>query len=37
MAGSYYGSDLVVLGLAALVIAAMSALFLWVRGKNAHV
>jgi hypothetical protein len=33
MAGSYYGSDLVVLGLAALVIAAMSALFLWLRGK----
>jgi hypothetical protein len=33
MAGSYYGSDFVVLGLAALVIAAMSALFLWLRGK----
>jgi hypothetical protein len=33
MAGSYYGSDLVVLSLAALVIAAMSALFLWLRGK----
>ena len=33
MAGSYYGSDLVVVALAALVIAAMSALFLWVRGK----
>jgi hypothetical protein len=33
MAGSYYGSDFVVLGLAALMIAAMSALFLWVRGK----
>ena len=33
MAGSYYGSDLVVLGLAALVIAAMSALFLWLQGK----
>jgi hypothetical protein len=33
MAGSYYGSDLVVLALAALVIAAMSALFLWLSGK----
>jgi hypothetical protein len=33
MAGSYYGSDLVVLGLAALVIAAMSALFLRLRGR----
>lgn len=33
MAGSYYGSDLVILGLAVLVIAAMSALFLWLRGK----
>jgi hypothetical protein len=33
MAGSYYGSDQVVFGLAALVIAAMSALFLWLRGR----
>jgi Peptidase family M28 len=33
MAGSYYGSDLVVLGLATLVIAAMSALFLWLGSK----
>lgn len=33
MAGSYYGSDLVVLGLAALVIAAMSAIFLWLRNR----
>jgi hypothetical protein len=33
MAGSYYGSDLEVLGLAALVIAAMSALFLWLRSR----
>ena len=33
MAGSYYGSALVVLGLAALVIAAMSAFFLWLRSR----
>jgi MFS family permease len=33
MAGSYYGSDLVVLGLTALVIAVMSAFYLWLRGR----
>jgi uncharacterized membrane protein HdeD (DUF308 family) len=33
MAGSYYGSDFAVLGLSALVIAAMSALFLWLRTR----
>lgn len=33
MAGSYYGSDFAVIGLSALVIAAMSALFLWLRTR----
>lgn len=33
MYGGYYSTDLVLLGLAALVIAAMSALFLWLRRR----
>lgn len=33
MAGSYYDSDFAVIGLSALLIAAMSALFLWLRTR----